>query len=196
MPDRGVTGSWRRLHTDLCGIRFGANARLLPVAAEIGAAIPGMVAAAYYVLGPHSAVPPHTGICPNILRCHLGLICPPDCALRIGSEVRSWREGEILVFDDTVEHEAWNRSAGPRVVFHLDFFHPPDQDPAACSRQLRSLREQWLASRPTQQVWIRAGEPVLDADLAAGIDRAAAAADPAEAETVRRLVRAYGLFFG
>jgi aspartyl/asparaginyl beta-hydroxylase (cupin superfamily) len=42
----------------------------------------------------------------------------------VGLETRSWGEGECLVFDDTVEHEAWNRSAKTRVVLLLDFLRP------------------------------------------------------------------------
>ncbi len=35
---------------------------------------------------------------------------PPRCALRVANEVRAWKEGKCLVFDDTSEHEAWNLS--------------------------------------------------------------------------------------
>jgi beta-hydroxylase len=43
--------------------------------------------------------------------------------MRVGLETRSWREGECLVFDDTVEHQAWNRSAKTRFLL-LDFLRP------------------------------------------------------------------------
>ncbi|MFM8275542.1 MAG: aspartyl/asparaginyl beta-hydroxylase domain-containing protein, partial [Cyanobium sp.] len=56
------------------------------------------------------------------------LIVPESCGLRVASEVRSWREGECLVFDDTAEHEAWNRSSRTRVVLLLDF-RPQPSDP-------------------------------------------------------------------
>jgi hypothetical protein len=32
--------------------------------------------------------------------------------------------GEAFVFDDTIEHEAWNNSAQLRVVFILDLWAP------------------------------------------------------------------------
>jgi len=58
------------------------------------------------------------------LICHLPLSVPPDCALRVGNETREWREGELVVFDDTIEHEAWNDSDVPRAVLIFDVWNP------------------------------------------------------------------------
>jgi aspartate beta-hydroxylase len=49
---------------------------------------------------------------------------PDDCALRVGGEDHHWREGEVVVFDDTYEHEAWNRSERTRVVMIFDLWNP------------------------------------------------------------------------
>ena len=35
-----------------------------------------------------------------------------------------WREGEVMVFDDSFEHEVWNNSSEPRLIFILDIQHP------------------------------------------------------------------------
>ena len=35
-----------------------------------------------------------------------------------------WREGEGVLWDDTYEHEVWNRSDGWRIVFLLDVVRP------------------------------------------------------------------------
>jgi ornithine lipid ester-linked acyl 2-hydroxylase len=51
--------------------------------------------------------------------------------LRVGDEVRAWQGGECLVFDDTTEHEAWNRSNADRLVLLLDFLRPGIDDGAA-----------------------------------------------------------------
>ena len=73
-------------------------------------------------MDPHSAIRTHEGYPGEVLRCHLGLIVPPgDCAIRVGSEQRRWEEGKCLVFNDRVEHEAWNRTSGARVVLLIDF---------------------------------------------------------------------------
>jgi len=39
-------------------------------------------------------------------------------------EVHEWREGRAVIFDDTYEHEAWNRSEQTRVVLIFDLWNP------------------------------------------------------------------------
>jgi aspartyl/asparaginyl beta-hydroxylase (cupin superfamily) len=55
---------------------------------------------------------------------HLPLVVPPGCRFRVGGETREWRVGEGWVFDDTIEHEAWNDSEHPRYVLILDVWSP------------------------------------------------------------------------
>jgi aspartate beta-hydroxylase len=56
---------------------------------------------------------------------HLPLIVPPDCALNIvGGASHHWKEGELMMFDDTFEHEAWNRSDQPRLIVLMDCWNP------------------------------------------------------------------------
>jgi len=64
----------------------------------------------------------------SVYRLHLGLTVPSSCRLRVGDEVRSWVEGECLIFDDTVEHEAWNESAQFNAILLLDFLRPGVKD--------------------------------------------------------------------
>ena len=35
-----------------------------------------------------------------------------------------WQEGRCLVFDDSFEHEAWNRSDSVRIVLLIQLWHP------------------------------------------------------------------------
>ena len=61
----------------------------------------------------------------TVYRAHLGLVAPAGaCALRVGSHVRFWSEGDVFVFDDTVNFEAWNRTGGTRTVPLFDFLRP------------------------------------------------------------------------
>jgi aspartate beta-hydroxylase len=78
----------------------------------------------FSLLRPGARIRPHHGFTNARLICHLPLIVPPDCALRVGSETRPWREGELLVFDDSMEHEAWNLSNELRVVLLFDVWRP------------------------------------------------------------------------
>ena len=66
----------------------------------------------------------HTGMYNTRLICHLPLIVPPGCRFRVGNEVREWEEGKLLIFDDTIEHEAWNDSAEDRVMLIFDIWRP------------------------------------------------------------------------
>jgi aspartate beta-hydroxylase len=78
----------------------------------------------FSVLSPGTHILPHTGVTNVRLVTHLPLIVPPDCALRVGGETHIWQEGRCVTFDDTFEHEAWNRSAKTRVVLILDSWNP------------------------------------------------------------------------
>ena len=75
--------------------------------------------ALYSLLEPDTHIAPHYGLLNTRLICHIPLILAPDCALRVGSETRPWKEGEALVFDDSFEHEAWNRSDQRRVILFV-----------------------------------------------------------------------------
>jgi hypothetical protein len=73
-------------------------------------------------------IAPHTGTHNARLICHLPLIVPPRCGFRVGNEVRQWEEGKLLIFDDTIEHEAWNDSDRDRVVLIFDIWRPELSD--------------------------------------------------------------------
>ncbi len=75
-------------------------------------------------LRPGSHIRPHTGFLNTRLICHLPVIVPEGCALRVGNEVRPWVVGEALVFDDSIEHEAWNRGTSDRIVLIFDIWRP------------------------------------------------------------------------
>jgi aspartate beta-hydroxylase len=84
----------------------------------------------FSVLSPGSHIMPHYGVTNTRLVMHLPLLVPQDCALRIvdGGE-HCWREGELMMFDDTFQHEAWNRSASTRMILLMDCWNPHLTDP-------------------------------------------------------------------
>jgi aspartate beta-hydroxylase len=78
---------------------------------------------------------PHRGVTNTRLVGHLPLIVPEECALNVGNELHAWQEGRVVVFDDTFEHEAWNRSSETRVVLIFDLWNPyltPEEQAAVC----------------------------------------------------------------
>lgn len=80
--------------------------------------------ALFSVLKPGVRIPPHCGYLNTRLICHLPLIVPPGCHFRVGNEQRQWRKGEAWVFDDSIEHEAWNSSHETRVILLVDVWRP------------------------------------------------------------------------
>jgi aspartyl/asparaginyl beta-hydroxylase (cupin superfamily)/Tfp pilus assembly protein PilF len=78
----------------------------------------------FSLLRPGAHIPPHHGFTNVRLICHLPLIVPGKCALRVGNETREWRERELLIFDDSIEHEAWNSSNELRVILLFDIWRP------------------------------------------------------------------------
>jgi aspartyl/asparaginyl beta-hydroxylase (cupin superfamily) len=78
----------------------------------------------FSLLRPGTRIRPHHGFMNTRLICHLPLIIPEECALRVGNETRAWREGEVVLFDDSVEHEASNLSKELRVVMIFDVWRP------------------------------------------------------------------------
>ena len=76
-------------------------------------------------LAAETRIPPHNGLLNTRLICHLPIIVPENCgALRVGNEERSWVEGEMLIFDDSIEHEAWNLSKNERVLLLFEVWRP------------------------------------------------------------------------
>ena len=78
----------------------------------------------FSILEPRTRIPPHTGVTNARLTVHVPLIVPPGCGFRVGGETREWIPGRAWVFDDTIEHEAWNDSDAPRAILIFDIWNP------------------------------------------------------------------------
>ncbi|MEH6789501.1 aspartyl/asparaginyl beta-hydroxylase domain-containing protein [Parasphingorhabdus sp.] len=112
------------------GVEITDNSRHCPATMAALAAAPIPVIqerspmALYSVLEPGTHIAPHFGMLNTRLICHIPLILPPECGLRVGSETRAWKAGEALIFDDSFEHEAWNRSDQRRVILLFEIWRP------------------------------------------------------------------------
>ncbi|WP_235562630.1 aspartyl/asparaginyl beta-hydroxylase domain-containing protein [Brevundimonas sp. Root1423] len=80
--------------------------------------------AVFSALQPHTHIPAHTGSSNVRLLTHLPLILPGPARFRVGNTVRDWKMGEAWVFDDTIEHEAWNDADQMRVILIFDIWNP------------------------------------------------------------------------
>lgn len=127
--------SWNGYYFYRHGVRREDNCSSCPVTAKTLELLPlshvrehgPEVLFSVFTAGTHLL--PHRGVTNTRLVGHLPLIVPPDCALNVGGEIHEWREGRAVIFDDTYEHEAWNRSQQTRVVLIFDLWNPHLTEP-------------------------------------------------------------------
>ena len=143
-PERQLHGhGWTVFGLVAFGKPLSANCARCPKTALLLQSIPGMSMAGFSALAPRTAILPHRGYTSQVLRCHLGLVTLPEAGIRVGSEVRSWDQGKCLVFDDTVEHEAWNRGGHTRIVLLTDIARAGVGDPCAGALSPPPRRGRW-----------------------------------------------------
>jgi ornithine lipid ester-linked acyl 2-hydroxylase len=118
---------WKTFWFYAYGKKADENCARCPQTDRILQKIPGMKSAMFSIMAPRKHVPEHRGMYKGVLRYHLGLIIPgPEgaCRIRVGSDVRSWKEGKSLIFDDSHPHEVWNDCDAYRAVLFVDFVRP------------------------------------------------------------------------
>ena len=121
---------WGAFHLWKNGVRDDAAcARCPQTAAAIEALpladLPARAPSVFFsLLRPGTRLPAHTGVSNVRAIIHLPLIVPDKCGFRVGGETREWRVGEAWAFDDTIEHEAWNRSDQLRAILIFDVWNP------------------------------------------------------------------------
>lgn len=122
--------AWSALHLYKQGQPVAENVARFPqtmaALAELPLSrLPGRSPSAMFsVLQPGTRIPPHCGLINTRLICHLPLIVPSDCGLRVGNDVRPVEADRAWVFDDTIEHEAWNLSDRPRIILLFEIWRP------------------------------------------------------------------------
>lgn len=121
---------WSALYLWKDGAPVPANAVRCPASMKALAAaplpmIPGRAPNVLFSqLKPRTHIPPHWGMLNTRLICHIPLIVPDRCRLRVGNHERAVEAGKALLFDDSILHEAWNDSDETRVVLLLEVWHP------------------------------------------------------------------------
>lgn len=121
---------WAALYIWKDGEIVEENARRCPVTAAAFENVPldflpGQAPSVLFSrLKPGAHIPPHTGLVNTRLIGHLPLLVPGPAWLRVGNETHHWQEGRLVVFDDSIEHEAKNEADETRVVLLFDFWRP------------------------------------------------------------------------
>lgn len=121
---------WSSFHFYKAGERLDSHCVQCPVTAGVIEKLPLVHTPShtpevfFSVLKPGTHIPPHHGLGNYKIAVHLPLVVPGDCAIRVGNETRTWSEGQCLIFDDSFQHEAWNKSSELRAVLILEIWNP------------------------------------------------------------------------
>lgn len=126
-----ATPAWDAFFFYRHGQRFDANHRRCP---QTSALLESMELCrirhqapeiCFSLLRAQSTIMPHYGVTNTRLVFHLPLVVPDDCALHIvDGDAHAWIEGQPMMFDDTYQHGAWNRSAQDRMILLMDCWNP------------------------------------------------------------------------
>ena len=120
---------WKVFPLDMMGVRPAAFCARCPRTTALLDGIPGLFEAFFSILEGGKSIPAHEGPYRGYLRYHLGLVVPEKDppSIRLKDQVYTWKEGESVIFDDSWEHEVYNRCDGDRVVLIVDIRRPMPQ---------------------------------------------------------------------
>lgn len=88
--------------------------------------IPSIKGAMFASLPPEATLVRHRDPFAGSVRYHMGLETPNDdgCYITVDGENYSWRDGEVVMFDETYIHHAANTTDKNRIVLFLDIKRP------------------------------------------------------------------------
>jgi aspartyl/asparaginyl beta-hydroxylase (cupin superfamily) len=103
-----------------------ANQERCPRTTALIKQIPNLYQAFFSILDAGKSIPAHCGEYLGYLRYHLGLRVPKNNppSIRVRDQFHTWEEGRSVLFDDSLNHEVYNKSDDLRVVLILDFLRP------------------------------------------------------------------------
>lgn len=123
-------GAWDAYFFYRHGVAHAENLQRCPVTAAALAHVPltridlHAPEVLFSILAPGTTIKPHYGVSNSRVVTHLPLIVPPECALEVSGIAHHWQVGQLVTFNDTCLHQAWNHSDQLRVVMILDTWHP------------------------------------------------------------------------
>ena len=77
----------------------------------------------FSTMRPGTHLRPHYGAENLRVFVHLGVVIPEGCAIRVADREVVWEEGKCIVFDDSYDHEAWNRGSAVRTILLVELWH-------------------------------------------------------------------------
>lgn len=117
---------WKRFYLKWYGDDLPSARQMCPRTVELLKQIPTVKAAMFASLPPGARLVRHRDPYAGSVRYHLGLITPndPACFIDVDGERHHWRDGEVVMFDETYIHYAENSTDKPRIILFADIERP------------------------------------------------------------------------
>ena len=142
-----ITAPWMPRDTRGCAAAAPIACRTLRALRALK--LPGLriLRAGYSALAPGARTHAHSGPTNDVLKLHLGLTIPtrdgePCAHMRVGSETRAWAAGDVLMLDDSFDHEAVNSCQAERVIFQVVIAHPESERAKAPTKKDKASRSE------------------------------------------------------
>lgn len=118
--------TWKVFMLYAMGVKPRENRERCPLTSSLLDRVPNLFQAFFSILEAGKSVPAHNGPHLGYVRYHLGLIVPENNppSIRIKDHIHTWREGNVVLFDDSWNHEVINHSSGDRVILLVDVLRP------------------------------------------------------------------------
>ncbi len=149
--------SWKTYEFYFFTIKHKKHCEVCPETCRVLEQIPDLITAQFSFLSPKTHIKPHKGYSRMVLRNHLPLIVPEgDIGLKVGNETRKWSMNQLLSFDDSHTHEAWNLSELPRAVLMFDIKHPEWNYSAKeiSTYKLKNTKDPFLLDIANNETWL------------------------------------------
>ncbi len=117
---------WKRFYLKWYGVEQPSAAARCPKTVALLKQLPGIKAAMFASLPPGATLVKHRDPYAGSLRYHLGLITPndPGCYIEVDGQHYHWKDGEVVMFDETYIHHAANTTQQPRIILFADVERP------------------------------------------------------------------------
>ena len=125
--DLGLDGRWTGHFLLEHGQVLPAGRAHCPVTLARVREVRGINSAYFSVMGPGTHLAPHVGPNKSVLRAHVTLRTPEPvgmAALVVDGQRVDHEPGVAFLFDDTFQHEAWNRGDSDRVTLMMELRRP------------------------------------------------------------------------
>lgn len=117
---------WSKFYCNWYGTTLNSAKEYCPKTVELLNQIPSVNGAMFALLPANSLLTRHLDPLACSFRYHLGLTTPnsDDCFISVDGQIRSWRDGESFMFDETYLHFVENNTEQQRLILMCDIERP------------------------------------------------------------------------